>query len=357
MIKIDHSIAKFNKFLLKWYNKNKRNLPFREKKDPYSIWISEIMLQQTRVNAMLASYSKFIFRFPDIESLANADEEEVLRHWKGLGYYSRAINLLKGAKYISENHSNSFPKSLEEALKIPGVGQYTARAVLSISYDVPIAVLDGNVKRVLSRVLEFKENIDLNLSHKKLQEYADNFLNQEDPSNHNQAMMELGAMICLPNPTCAICPVQSFCKSFSNNTQLSIPLTGKEKKKIEIELIFRFFESEDKKVLLIKEKSRRFFKKVYSPPFQIQPKSNKNEFTGSLDSFLETIEIKNKQGGFKHSITNHSIKVYYAINKWDNKLENNIYGMERKWVKWEDLGEEFPSSLSKKILKFRSRLE
>ncbi|MCX7999246.1 MAG: A/G-specific adenine glycosylase, partial [Leptospiraceae bacterium] len=182
--------------LLEWFQKHHRKLRFRETKNPYHIWVSEVMLQQTRVNTMLVSYGKFIERFPNVVTLANSNLETVLTYWKGLGYYSRAENLHKGAKYILENFQGNIPEDIQKLLQVPGIGTYTANAILSIAYNKPFAVLDGNVKRELSRIFLFSDDITKSKSIKYLQSLADVFLNKENPSDHNQALMELGALVC-----------------------------------------------------------------------------------------------------------------------------------------------------------------
>ncbi len=348
--------------LLQWFYKNQRKLPFRENKDPYKIWISEVMLQQTRVAAMLPSYEKFILRFPDITSLAESTEEEVIQYWKGLGYYSRAINLRKGAVYLKENFQTKFPESLDDALSIPGVGHYTARAVLSIAYNKEFAVLDGNVKRVLARYFLFKENISLPSSHKALQELADSFLNSKNAGDHNQAMMELGATICLPAPLCMLCPIQKGCLAFEKGKQSELPIMGKEKTKLPIKLKFFFLEKEER-ILVVKYKHRRFFKTIFTLPYLIDgsklPTSyeDHSEFGKFLDSIQESLDWT-KTG--KHNITHHDIELFQASNKLNQKalqtlekiLSSNLNSekVEWKWIKKEDLKLEFASSIAGKLI-------
>jgi A/G-specific adenine glycosylase len=347
--------------LLQWFYKNQRKLPFRENKDPYKIWISEVMLQQTRVSAMLPSYEKFISRFPDILSLAESKEEEVIQYWKGLGYYSRAINLRKGAVYLKGHFNGKFPAGLEEALSIPGVGPYTARAVLSIAYNKQVAVLDGNVKRVLARYFLFQDNISIPSSHKALQELADCFLNKENPGNHNQAMMELGAMICIQNPTCMICPIQTKCLAFESGMQNELPIIRKEKQKQQIKLKFYFLEY-NKQILIVKYKTRRFFKTIFTLPYLIEgSKLNISyEDSSKFGIFLKehSSSLDWERTG-KHSITHHEIELYKTrieLNKRNlNELEKILSSklpsgeIEWKWIELNDLKLEFPSSIAGKL--------
>ncbi|HET9695341.1 MAG TPA: A/G-specific adenine glycosylase [Terriglobales bacterium] len=199
----------FRKSLLNWYDVNRRDLPWRQTKDPYRIWISEIMLQQTRVGAVLDHYRRFLDRFPDVETLAKAREQSVLAAWSGLGYYRRARNLHAAAKVVSFERGGEFPRTAEGLRELPGVGRYTSAAIASIAFDEPNAVVDGNVERVLSRVTGRVE-----LSERETWTLAEEMLSRERPGDFNQAMMELGATVCLPGePKCLNCPVIALCKT------------------------------------------------------------------------------------------------------------------------------------------------
>ena len=201
-------VAKFRKALLRWYEKDRRDLPWRRNRDPYHIWISEIMLQQTRVGAVLLRYEKFLHRFPDITRLAKAREASVLAEWSGLGYYRRARNLHTAARLIVRDRDSELPKTAEQWRSLPGIGRYTAAAIASIAFHEPVAVLDGNVERVLRRVLGGSPR------NGELWQAADGFLDHNRPGDFNQAMMELGALVCLPGaPNCARCPVAKFCRT------------------------------------------------------------------------------------------------------------------------------------------------
>ena len=197
----------FRNRLLRWYDSNHRDLPWRQTKDPYRIWLSEIMLQQTRVGAVIDHYHRFLQRFPDIYSLARAREQSVLAAWSGLGYYRRARNLHACAKMIVSERGGKFPTSASELQELPGIGQYTSAAIASIAFDAPHAVVDGNVERVLQRVTGNAE-----LSKRHTWELAHQLLAASRPGDFNQAMMELGATVCLPRePKCLICPVMKYC--------------------------------------------------------------------------------------------------------------------------------------------------
>lgn len=342
-------ISSSQTFLLEWYLNNKRILPFREQKDPYKIWISEIMLQQTRVAAMLESYNNFTKYMPNIQSLANSKEEEVLTLWKGLGYYSRAKNLRKGAIFLMEKYKGSFPKTLGEILDIPGIGQYTGRAILSIAYDLPYAVLDGNVKRVLSRIFVYKKNILTSDAQKELQVLADVFLNHNHPGDHNQALMELGATVCTPAPNCKQCPISDFCQARKLNLESILPFNSKPQKKIEIELRFFALFNSQNEILVYKTDRRRFFKSIHSLPYIVLGDSlSENYQEKESDFYLDLIKINSTVYYYKkkHSITHHSIRLSLVSGKIENLTslpDNSIFS------KISDLESNFPSSISKKL--------
>lgn len=206
--------SRFRKKLLAWFAEFQRDLPWRRTKDPYCIWLSEIMLQQTRVVAAIPYYQRFLERFPDVGALADAPEEEVLRHWAGLGYYSRARNLQKAARQIAAEHGSTFPDAAEKALALSGIGAYTAAAILSIAYGKKLAVLDGNVARVIARLAAIRGDLRTGSHWQQLQKSADELLAPHAPGDWNQAMMELGATICTPrSPQCLLCPVTEFCEA------------------------------------------------------------------------------------------------------------------------------------------------
>ena len=201
--------------MTRWYDRAKRDLPWRRTRDPYAIWISEVMLQQTRVAAVMPYYERFLRRFPDAAALAQAAEAELLAMWSGLGYYSRARNLQKGARQIVER--GGFPRDYGSLLDLAGIGTYTAAAIASISFGLPHAVVDGNVRRVLARIA--------NDGHADAQEIADQLLDRRDPARWNQAIMELGATICVPRePRCGDCPVAAHCAARLAGTQKDLPL-------------------------------------------------------------------------------------------------------------------------------------
>lgn len=225
----------FNKSLVSWYLRNKRDLPWRETRDPYKIWLSEVILQQTRVNQGMAYYHKFVNSFPGVADLARADENEIMKLWQGLGYYSRARNLHEAAKTILTDFGGVFPDSYDQIVRLKGVGPYTAAAIASFAFDEPKAVLDGNVIRVLSRFFAVQLPIDSTGGLRTLRNLAEENLDVTDPATYNQAIMEFGALQCVPkNPDCAGCPLHSGCEANRLGLQQVLPFKEKKNKVEEV---------------------------------------------------------------------------------------------------------------------------
>jgi A/G-specific adenine glycosylase len=231
------ALARFRKNLLGWFLEFQRDLPWRRTRDSYCIWLSEIMLQQTRVAAAIPYYERFLEHFPNVEALARAPQEEVLHLWSGLGYYSRARNLQKAAQQIVAIHGGVFPADPEKALALPGIGDYTAAAILSIAYQKKRAVLDGNVARVIARLNAVRGDLRTNGTWKELQASADRLLDENSPGDWNQAMMELGATLCAPrSPQCLLCPVSEFCEARKKGLADLIPVKRSKRSTVEITL-------------------------------------------------------------------------------------------------------------------------
>ncbi len=215
-----------SKALIEWYRRHRRELPWRATRDPYRIWISEIMLQQTRVAAVIPYYEKFLDKFPDVNVLAEAAEPDLLAAWAGLGYYSRARNLQAAARQVVS--SGGFPQSFEALLTLRGVGEYTAAAIASIAFDLPYAVLDGNVLRVMARIEGDDGDIRALPVRNRLREAAQRYMDRRHPGDFNQAVMELGATLCLPrDPQCLLCPIREFCEARRTGRQHELPVKSK----------------------------------------------------------------------------------------------------------------------------------
>jgi A/G-specific adenine glycosylase len=224
------ALKQFRTRLLTWFRAHQRDLPWRSSRDPYRVWVAEIMLQQTRIAAVMPYYDRFLDQFPTVQSLAASPQQEVLKLWSGLGYYSRARNLHVAAKEIVANHSGEFPRALDVALELPGIGAYTAAAVLSIAYDAPLAVLDGNVARVLARIHVVRGDLRAPGTWRALTDMADHLLARKSASDWNQALMELGEVICTPkSPRCRVCPVVQSCRAYAEGVTNEIPAPRKKR--------------------------------------------------------------------------------------------------------------------------------
>jgi A/G-specific adenine glycosylase len=220
----------FTKILLKWYETNKRDLPWRRTRDPYRIWVSEIILQQTRIDQGWDYYLRFLEKFPDLHSLAEADEGEVLKLWQGLGYYSRARNMHTAAKEIISQYNGKFPETYEGILRLKGIGDYTAAAISSIAFGISSPVVDGNVLRLFSRFFGINEPVDTPKGKQLILEKAKTLISNEYPGEFNQAIMEFGALQCKPAPNCSICILKSGCVAFQENGVANYPVKSKKQK-------------------------------------------------------------------------------------------------------------------------------
>lgn len=316
-------MTKFNHKITVWYSQNHRKLPWRDTSDPYKIWISEIILQQTQVKQGLNYYFKFIERFPDINTLANASEQNVLKIWQGLGYYSRARNMHKAAVYIACNLSGVFPKTKVELQKIIGIGPYTAAAIASIAFNEPHAVVDGNVYRLLSRFFAISTPIDSTIGKKEFETLANQLLDKENPGNFNQAMMEMGALICTPfNPACNICPIAVECKSRSTATQLLFPVKGKKADKRTRHFNYIFIRYNDSILMNVREKGD-IWQGLFEP---LLIESNNLHNNESLADFLKiewpnfNLEISTKFDS-RHILTHQMIIARFFEIIWSDHLK------------------------------------
>ena len=307
----------FSLVLIKWYNLNKRNLPWRNTNDPYKIWISEIILQQTRVEQGLPYYNKFILNFPNIIKLSQAKEDKVLKLWQGLGYYSRARNLHFTSKYITEKLNGEFPKNYDGLIKLKGVGKYTASAISSFAYNEKKAVLDGNVFRVLSRYFGVFDPIDSTLGLKLFEEISFKNLPIKNIATYNQSIMEFGALQCKPaSPNCELCPLNFNCWAFLNNEISSLPV--KNKKIIKKERFFNFIVLANEKFVFIEKRIKNdIWKNLYQ--FPLFEDSDLN-FKPAKDLVKNGVLLKKTK--INHILTHQRLNVvfwHYNVNK----LEKN----------------------------------
>jgi len=285
-------VRAFSGRLLAWYREAKRDLPWRRTRDPYAIWISEIMLQQTRIAAAIPFYQRFLARFPDFESLASASEPDLLAHWAGLGYYYRARNMQKAAQSMVE--AGRFPDTYESIRALAGVGEYTAAAVASIAFGLPHAVVDGNVFRVLSRVSNDNTDILSTSGKRRFAAMANTLLDPDCPGEHNQALMELGATVCLPkNPQCLVCPVADVCAARKRGRQHELPVKNRVQRAVEQHRTLYWIERAEEILVWQRGPYSRLM-----PGFWELPEAEQ----------IGTLEGSHSLGVFTHTITFHNYR-------------------------------------------------
>jgi A/G-specific adenine glycosylase len=308
------NLPAFRRALLAWYEQNRRDLPWRRTRDPYRIWISEIMLQQTRVNAVTARYDEFLRRFPRIEKLASARQTSVLAAWSGLGYYRRARNLHAAAKVIMRERQGVFPCTSAALRTLPGIGRYTAVAIASIAFGEPAAVVDGNVERVICRISGGSST-----SAATIWTSADQLLCRDHPGDFNQAMMELGATICLPGrPACSACPVQRFCRTQGRHHSVPKP------KQIKREIAYALAQGSDSVLLVKRGDGERLMPGMWELPRVTSPNGHERLFS------------------VRHSITTSDYTVHVLAGR---EVANGT------WIKNSRLGKLPLTGLTKKILR------
>tara|TARA_B100000508_G_scaffold136157_1_gene128773 strand:+ start:10413 stop:11456 length:1044 start_codon:yes stop_codon:yes gene_type:complete len=298
-----------------WFRQNSRTLPWRETKDPYLIWLSEIILQQTRVDQGRAYYEKFVKHYPKVQDLASASQENVLNDWQGLGYYSRARNLHYAAQQIVEEFDGFFPQTYKEIKSLKGVGDYTAAAIASFAFDLPYAVVDGNVYRVLSRYFADATPIDSTAGKKLFAAYAKELLSQEDPGEHNQAMMELGALVCKPkNPDCDNCPVQDSCEAYRKNEMLDYPVKSKKTKVRD--RYFNYLVSGNTQFQFEKREGKGIWQNMYQfPLFETKVEKSMNDLNGDLQQEFGVSAV-DRIASYTHILSHQKIHaIFWKVDK------------------------------------------
>ncbi len=315
---------KFSNRLIYWYLQNDRDLPWRKTTNPYFIWLSEIILQQTRVNQGLSYYIKFTKEFPTIFDLAKTTESKVLKLWQGLGYYSRARNLHYSAKYISNELNGQFPSTYEEIKKLKGVGDYTASAISSICFDEPQAVVDGNVYRVLSRYFGIITPINSSAGIKEFRELAQTLIDPKQPGTHNQAIMDFGALHCKPqNPLCETCPLNDSCVALATKSIKELPVKEKKIKVKNRYFNYLVFISEDNKTILSERKGKGIWQGLYEFPLIETEKSVSKEELHKEFSTKKEILLFNKKD-IIHKLSHQHLYTKFWIVKDDKLQENSI---------------------------------
>jgi len=308
-----------------WYLVNKRELPWRDISDPYLIWISEIILQQTRVNQGMSYYLRFIERFPTVADLAVSEEDEVLKYWQGLGYYSRARNLHKAARQVMTDFGGIFPFEHADVLKLAGVGDYTAAAICSFAYNQPFAVVDGNVYRVLSRLFGIETPIDSGIGKKEFAGLAQELISISEPGIHNQSIMEFGALQCVPvSPDCQKCPLQQNCRAYELNTVDQLPIKSK-KTKVTNRFFNYFFIELDRKTYLQKRIAKDVWQNLFEFPLveadQLLTVEELMETDGfkNLFSGIKEVEVVKISNPMKHVLSHRVIYAQFVTVKITNE--------------------------------------
>jgi len=322
--------------LKQWFATHKRDLPWRNTHDPYLIWLSEVILQQTRIDQGLPYYQRFIARFPNVYQLAQAEEEEVLNLWQGLGYYNRARNLHHTAQVIANTYQGQFPADFEGLKKLKGIGDYTAAAISSMAFDQPHAVVDGNVYRVLARLFGITHPVNSTKGKKAFQARAEALLERENPGAFNEALMDFGAIQCkAASPKCGICPLQSYCYAFQHNRVETLPVkTKKIKRKTRY---FHYVVLSNADGIVLKQRGADdIWQKLFDFPLKEARQGesiNQKELADWLGVPTDTLQYQKQ---YKHVLTHQDIIAhFYLVNKksLDFKAENFIF------VPWEDFSQ------------------
>ena len=306
--KLEHqemNIQQFREDLLNWFVEEQRDLPWRKDNQPYKVWVSEIMLQQTRVDTVIPYFERFMEEFPTMEEFAAADEEAVLKIWEGLGYYSRVRNLHSAVKEVVEKYNGIVPDTPKEISKLKGVGPYTAGAILSIAYGKPEPAVDGNVMRVLSRILLIEADIAKPSTRKIFEAAVRTLIDQSNPSYFNQALMELGALICTPtSPACLLCPVREHCQAYANGKEQVLPVKTRKKSVKNISLLSAVLKTADNLYLIRKRPNEGLLANLWEfPTMEVIVNKQYSTQRQALSRYLEQqydTEIQLETGSFTH---------------------------------------------------------
>ena len=330
-------IESFRKGLQQWYEFNKRSLPWRQTKNPYLIWLSEIILQQTRVEQGLPYFEAFAKTYPTVFDLANATEEEVLKLWQGLGYYSRARNLHETAKYVVEKLNGEFPKSYDGLIRLKGIGPYTAAAIASFCYDEPRAVVDGNVYRVLARIFGIQTPINSSLGIKEFQQLADELLDPSKPSTHNQAMMEFGSQQCKPKAaSCEKCFLSEKCYAYQKNAVAEFPVKEKKLKIKKRTLHYYVILDAQQRTVLQKRTQKGIWQNLYDFPLIEQDGQPSIEDITKLlaqnDIYALTKQWVWNEEPVVHKLSHRELTVYFTLLEVEDDLSKH-----KDAVRWSEL--------------------
>ncbi|WP_070121093.1 A/G-specific adenine glycosylase [Bacillus marinisedimentorum] len=346
--------GQFQNDLIEWFKREQRQLPWRENRDPYRVWVSEIMLQQTRVDTVIPYFLRFMEKFPTPAALAQAEEEEVLKAWEGLGYYSRARNLQSAVREVMEQYGGNVPDDPRKISSLKGVGPYTAGAISSIAFQKPEPAVDGNVMRVMSRVLSIWDDIARPKTRKLFEEAIRSVISKEDPSAFNQGIMELGALVCTPkSPSCLLCPVREHCRAFHEGVQHELPVKSKKKEPRPLEMGAAVIWNDKGEVLIHKRPAKGLLANLWEfPNHETQPSEviQQEQLTSYL---IDDYGVEPGALEYKTAIKHVFSHLVWHISVYEGTSAEGVLkeAADAKWVSRQDITN-FPFPVShQKIMK------
>jgi len=333
--------------VLNWYDKNKRDLPWRKFKDPYKIWLSEVMLQQTQVKTVIPYYERWLNEFGSIQNVANAELDSLLKLWEGLGYYSRCRNFHRASRIITKKYDGKIPETYDEFIALPGVGKYIASAVLSIAHDIKIPAIDVNLKRVYARILKIKQYTKYNLV--RIEKLGHELVQCGRPGDFNQAIMDIGSKLCRPfNPLCNVCPIRKHCKAYITGNPEEYPLAIKNKKNPTKKMTSVLVMIKDK-FLIQKRDNSGLLGGLWELPTVEHTSSNQDEINTLIhNNYSKKIKILNKLGSAKHSYSHFKVDVDFYFCTAQEKVKTK---KESKWIKINEFDKYAFSKINHKLIK------
>ncbi|MCL2114259.1 MAG: A/G-specific adenine glycosylase [Streptococcaceae bacterium] len=336
----EKNIKKFNENLLAWYDENKKPLPWRETTNPYNIWISEIMSQQTQVETVMPYYERFMKKYPDVATLAVADDAELLKLWEGLGYYSRVRNLKLAAQQIMTEFEGIFPSVLTDILSLKGVGPYTAAAIASISFSLAEPAIDGNLMRVTSRLFELTDDISKSGSRKIFDQHLRKLISADRPGDFNQALMDLGSKVCTPKVAkCEVCPIRIYCEAYAHGTPLNFPVKTKKLKQKDLYFVAVALQNSLGEYYLEKRPATGLLANMWTFPLSVL---TENEFgqvitdgaVSKLPDLPKTISKTEYIGNFTHIFSHQKwhIAIMKAVPEEKFEVAENFLSADKMWL-------------------------
>jgi len=329
-------INSFQKDLLSWYDAEKRDLPWRINNDPYRVWISEIMLQQTQVVTVIDYFNRFMDLYPNIQTLANAMDDQLLKVWEGLGYYSRARNLKEAAIEIETNYNGIFPSNVEDISSLKGIGPYTTGAIASISFNQPEPAIDGNLMRVFSRVFEIKDDISKAKSRKTFDQVIRNVISHNEPGDFNQACMDLGASLCSPtSPQCNECPINQYCASYKNNTMLNYPVKSKKIKQKQLYYYAYVYVNEDNDTYLTQREDNGLLASMWTFPM-VEISKKQYEQSSDINEHQPKYVLDKASYFYLGEVSHIFSHLKWHVKVYVRTIKSNMIDGHGKWISKDD---------------------